>query len=72
MEYEISTIQQISDLSPLQQKDFLIDLSAWLDINNLAKSMMGSGFPVRPTTDKITWKDDGRPGVIDSIEVKFE
>ena len=71
MQYEISTIQQICDLTPRQQKDFIADLYGWLKVQNMAKSLHEAGLPISGDTGTMIWNDDGRPGEISELRIKF-
>ena len=61
--YEIRTLQDIADLEPEQQVNFIADLVGWLAYVNNAK--VPEGFKIDKS--QMIWRDDGDYGSVHQV-----
>lgn len=63
--YEIRNLQDIAELEPEQQVNFLTDLASWLSYVNNAP--VPEGFKMDKSM--MIWRDDGDYGVVHAVTV---
>ena len=61
--YEIRTLQDIADLTPEQQPNFIADLVGWLSYVNNAPVPEGYAMD----KSQMVWRDDGNYGVVHQV-----
>lgn len=61
--YEIRTLQDIADLTPDQQPNFIADLVGWLAYVNNAPVPEGYAMD----KSQMVWRDDGDYGVVHQV-----
>lgn len=61
--YEIRTLQDIADLTPEQQPNFIADLVGWLAYVNNAN--IPEGFKIDKS--QMIWRDDGDYGSVHQV-----
>lgn len=61
--YEIRTLQDIADLTPEQQPNFIADLVGWLAYVNNAPVPEGYAMD----KSQMVWSDDGNYGVVHQV-----
>ena len=73
---EIRTIEDMTKLDARQQKTFLKDLEAWLQVvrfsDELNDAMKGVGITHRMDRTVMNWVDDDRPGEMSGIDLSIQ